>query len=289
MTLPNRPGYVVERRSEPKPQAIPNQHLSKPIETPPPPNIPNTPTYATSDQYFNTLFPFNGSGDDVAKIVDKSMNQELIRGSSIKSENPIKAEPMTPDDIQQRKNFVRSHRLLPDVIRFVTTCKKEGVSPSAETFAYLQDTNSHNPNLDFSLDGFLASPELEANSPDLEPDEEKSEEREDFLHKLNQLKGKYNEELDKLNRVCSEFCGRMFTLLKEQSTLRPISGEETSLKIQAIQSKFDFVKGQLRQNVCNAIRALDKQYYLQQKKRRSMPRKASDFLSEWFFAHLSGS
>jgi len=196
-------------------------------------------------------------------------------------------EPLSNEEIQARKNYVRSHRLLPITIEFLTACKKAGITPSAEMFStYLQDAPQPG-SIDFGLDDFLASQGIDGGQDDLDTPPEKNAERDEFLYKLEQLKEKYNEELEKLNRVCAEFCSRMFNLLREQSTIRPLSEQETQMKLHGIQQKFDYVKNQLRQNVCNAIVALEKQYNHSKKKRRALPKKATEHLSTWFFEHLN--
>ena len=39
--------------------------------------------------------------------------------------------------------------------------------------------------------------------------------------RLEQIKDKYNDELERLNRVSDEFCFGMLNLLREQLTIRP--------------------------------------------------------------------
>jgi len=237
-----------------------------------------------------SFFPFLGSQADVVKIVERSLNYppELVNSSrfdGIFSKTP--GEALSNEEIQARKNYVRSHRLLPITIEFLTACKKAGITPSAEMFStYLQDAPQPG-SIDFGLDDFLASQGIDGGQDDLDTPPEKNAERDEFLYKLEQLKEKYNEELEKLNRVCAEFCSRMFNLLREQSTIRPLSEQETQMKLHGIQQKFDYVKNQLRQNVCNAIVALEKQYNHSKKKRRALPKKATEHLSTWFFEHLN--
>jgi len=229
------------------------------------------------------VFPFLGSQADVVKIVERSLHYtpDLTRLEGVYSK-----EPLSNEEVQARKNFIRAHRLLPVTIEFLTTCKKEGITPSAEMFNhYLQEPQPGS--IDFSLDDFLVSQGIESGSMEDGDSPEKSQERDEFLYKLEQLKEKYNEELEKLNRLSSEFCSRMFGLLREQSTLRPLSEQETQMKLHAIQQKFDYVKNQLRQNVCNAIVTLEKQYNHAKKKRRALPKKATEGLSTWFFEHLN--
>jgi len=69
--------------------------------------------------------------------------------------------------------------------------------------------------------------------------------------------------------------------------MRPVSEQETSMMINGIQQKFDYVRNQLRQNVCNAILVLQKQYNQSRKKRRTLPKKATEGLSTWFFEHIN--
>jgi len=244
----------------------------------------------------SSLFPFLGSQADVVKIVERNLGfphelaHEAVLAPRFDSifKQPGLVEPLSGEELQARKNYVRSHRLLPITIEFMTTCKKEGITPSAEMFSYLADTPQPG-SIDFGLDDFLVSQGIEtgADEDDDDGSEKQSAEREEFLYKLEQLKEKYNEELEKLNRVCAEFCTRMFNLLREQSTLRPLSDQETQMKLHGIQQKFDYVKNQLRQNVCNAIVALEKQYNHSKKKRRALPKKAAESLSQWFFEHLN--
>lgn len=294
MTLPNRPGYSVEDKKSTPPSGgveMPMHHLPPQVHHQPPP-MPN-------DHHMASLFPFLGSQADVVKIVERSLNyppelahameQNVAPVLNSRFDGMFKGglvEPLTTEELQARKNFIRSHRLLPITIEFMTQCKKEGISPSAETFTYMQDTPQPG-SIDFGLDDFLISQGIETGPLDDGDDPDKSAERDEFLYKLEQLKEKYNEELEKLNRVCAEFCSRMFNLLREQSTLRPLSDQETQMKLHGIQQKFDYVKNQLRQNVCNAIVALEKQYNHSKKKRRALPKKAAESLSNWFFEHLN--
>jgi len=285
MTLPNRPGYNVEEKKVPQQPTQPNIDYSLHVAPHPP--------MGTSDHHMASLFPFLGSQADVVKIVERNLGypndipHEPVMAPRFDSifKQPGIVE-VSPDELQARKNYIRSHRLLPVTIEFMTTCKKEGLTPSAEMFSYLNDAPQPG-SIDFGLDDFLVSQGIETGADDEDDSGEKSSEREEFIYKLEQLKEKYNEELEKLNRVCAEFCTRMFNLLREQSTLRPLSDQETQMKLHGIQQKFDYVKNQLRQNVCNAIVALEKQYNHSKKKRRALPKKAAESLSQWFFEHLN--
>lgn len=247
------------------------------------------------------LFSFNGQ-PEMIKSLERStgFSPELFPGDHMHLPQtlpygprftemfkaPIESLSLSSEELQARKNYIRSHRLLPVVNEFISSCKKEGITPSVEALSYMQDTH---PPIDYSLDDFLVSQGIDTGpctDDGAEPDPMKLQEHDEFLYKLDQLKEKYGEELEKLNRVCGEFCSRMFNLLREQSTLRPVTEQETQFKIHGIQQKFDYVKNQLRQNVCNAIVSLEKQYN-HAKKRRALPKKAAEGLSNWFFEHLN--
>jgi hypothetical protein len=162
--------------------------------------------------------------------------------------------------------------------------KKECILPSINIF---HDNVPPACNTDFGLDDFLMSQGIDTSSLNSE-DLQKNKEREEFLIKLEQLKEKYKEELEKLNKVCEDFCNKMMNLLREQSNIRPILEQETHLKMSVIQHKFDYVRNQLKQNVCNAILILQKQYnQVQTKKKRVLPKKATEGLSQWFYEHIS--
>jgi len=295
MTLPQRLHYNVDEK---KPQTTTPVDVG--LSQMPP--QPQTNNMMPSDPQMASLFPFLGSQPDVGKMMERSMNYSEMghpneqnmhsvppgmstqRFDGMFKPNPM--ETLSNEELQARKNYIRSHRLLPVIIDFCSNCKKEGISPSVESFHYLQDTPQPG-SIDFGLDDFLVSQGIETGSVSEDEEGEKAPERAEFLYKLDQLKEKYNEELEKLNRVCSEFCSRMFNLLREQSSLRPVSDQETQMKLHGIQQKFDYVKNQLRQNVCNAIVALEKQYNHHKKKRRALPKKAAESLSNWFFEHLN--
>jgi len=255
MTLPNRPGYTVDEK---KPST------STPTNTVEIPQVPSAPLLNQEAP----LFPFVNYPPELVPPL-----QGVFKGDF--------------EEVQARKNFVRAHRLLPITVEFLTACKKEGITPSADMFSNFLQNVPQPGSIDFGLDDFLASQGIDTSINDSEGLVEDKNELDEFLYKLEQLKEKYNEELEKLNRVCAEFCTRMFNLLREQSTLRPISEQEIQMKLHGIQQKFDYVKNQLRQNVCNAIVALEKQYNHAKKKRRALSKKATEHLSAWFFEHLN--
>jgi len=301
MTLPNRPGYRVldNKRSVHLPPSPTNSSADLLKHLPFPP-------HAQTDPQVASLFPFLGTQTDVMKIVEKGLGYGMeggvpshvtnvdmaaTLGNSRLAELAFKQQHveglgLSMDELASRKSYVRSHRLLPSAVEMLAQSKKEGIIPPIEPVSLYGDAPQPGT-IDFGLDDFLQAQEIDTNPNLPYEDAQKNDERNEFLYKLEQLREKYKEELDKLNRVCNEFCTRMLTLLRDQSTTRPVHEQEIQLKINGIQQKFDYVRNQLRQNVCNAILVLQKQYHQSPKKRRSLPKKATEHLSNWFFDHLN--
>jgi len=188
-------------------------------------------------------------------------------------------------DSLARKAFLRNHRLLQPVLELLNTCKKESILPQIDLMSLFESIPQPGT-IDFGVEDFIQSQGIETQQLNSE-DVQKNQEREDFLFKLEQVREKYREELEKLDKVCQEFSSKMLALLREQSVVRPITTEESEAKVSGIQQKFDFVKSQLRQNVCSAVLALQKQYKQTKKKRRTLPKKATEGLSTWFFEHIN--
>jgi hypothetical protein len=68
----------------------------------------------------------------------------------VRYDGPMKQE------LEETRVYVSSHRLLPAMIEFLNSCKKEGVTPSAQILCYLENVPQPG-SIDFSLDDFLAS------------------------------------------------------------------------------------------------------------------------------------
>jgi len=261
-------------------------YLPQQQHTPPPP-----PPMPTDIQH---LFPFvergfneSGHGQQLEQVPQHHQPTPHAPNFATKLNDvfkPISVESLSMEELQARKNYIRSHRLLPVMMELLTACKKEHILPSPDTYNMYEIAPPGTS--DFGLDDFLQSQGIETN-PLESDDAQKVAERQEFIVKLDQLREKYKEELDKLNRVCNEFCSRVLNLLREQSTVRPLLEQETQLKIAGIQQKFDYVRNQLRQNVCNAILVLQKQYNQVRKKRRTLPKKATEGLCNWFFEHIN--
>jgi len=182
------------------------------------------------------------------------------------------------EDIQEKKNYVMKHRLQNSMIQIVEYCRNEGIIPSLPPSLY---TPPPRP-ADYSLNEFLEAQGIEC------PEDEQIPPDDEFTSKLVALKSAYTEELEKLNRVCSEFIGKLSAVLNEQARLRLVSQPEIQAKSMAIQQKFDFVRNQLRSNVCSAITLLQKQYnHLSKKRRRSLSKNATEILNKWFRDNLN--
>lgn len=238
---------------------------------------------------------------------NNTLPQISSRLQSVIKSIPSETINLPTEDIQNRKAYIRSHRLLTSIVDIILTSREEGILPPLSPLT----SPEQNAPLDFSLDDFLHSQGLDPAS--LKAEEKASEyivshsnskeevtngknksfedasDRLEFQSKLEQLKDRYKEELAKLNQVFNEFVERMMVLLREQSLIRPISDHESQLKVHAIQQKFDYVRNQLHQNVRTAIITLQRQYKLGQskRKRKGLPKKATAALSSWFYEHIN--
>jgi len=219
-------------------------------------NIPTMPIIAQPDPLIN-------SGTFNARFTD-------IFRSSVN-------DTLSAEELLERRNYVRNHRLLQPLNDLLTTCKKENILPEPHM-------QPEAPSDDFGLEDFLDSQGIDTQP--LNSEEGRNAQREEFLMKLGQLQYKYKEEIEKLNKVCSECCQQLIFLLRDQSNIRPVGEQEATAKMLKIKHKFDYVKNQLRVCVCSAISALQKQYNQTRKKHKSLPKKATGSLTQWFFEHI---
>jgi len=224
--------------------------------------LPNIPGYQVKET--NDSSPF-----EVA-------SQHNISVGPLAELQPIKFDSCykfaSNEEFQVRRNYIMSHKLFPNVVCFLTNCKKEGIISSSLFDASIQ-TNS-----DFSLDEFLMAQDINF------PNDSKMNE---FQLKVEQLKKNYDKELVRLDGICYDFCSKMFHLLQEQSNIRPLDDQETKIKLLVIRQKFDYIKNCLKQNICNAVIELEKRYNHPKKKRKTLSKKATDHLNHWFFDHLN--
>jgi len=271
MTLPGRSGYKVERRDgngstttcSPPPHHLLYQydmaHQERLSAT------AATPLVALPQEiYYQEPIPSPPS-----TIVPRS-------STSSPSQKGKTVTDLTPQAIQEKKAYIQGHRLHPYMLQIIDDFKRDGIIPAIPPTPQLAVA-------DHSLNEFLESQGIE--SPEDLGDPDKMDE---FSAKLQQFKAAFNEEINKLKDICNQYTLKMMTLLKEQSQIRHVSQEEIQAKTQVIQNKFDYVKNQLRTNVCNAILVLQKQYNHQSKKRRrSLSKKATHVLNDWFFSHIN--
>jgi len=178
--------------------------------------------------------------------------------------------PTISEEESARKNFVHAHKLTPVFREFVTISAKEGLYPSIFYFPPAEFEPA-----DPNLEEFLAAQGLDHyNSED------------EFCNRLEQLTTQYYDEIDKLDKVCSEFSTQVFNILKEQSNVRFISHNEVQQRIQAVQQKFEVLRSMLKHCVCNGITKLAKEFKIKPKKKRCLPKKASDELAQWLLTIL---
>jgi len=278
MTLPGRPGYKVERRDGTPPHSNSHYpHTNSMYEMAHLDRHPSTNTAMLAmpqDLVFPHLNVYDGRVLHPQETTSSTITTRTPSPTSSKGKSPT---DLTPQAIQEKKSYIQNHRLHPYMLQIIDDFKREGIIPAIPPSSQLTTS-------DHSLNEFLESQGIESYE-----DMEEIDKTDEFSTKLQQFKGAFNEEINKLKDICNQYTMKMIGLLKEQSQIRHVSQEEIQAKTQVIQSKFDYVKNQLRTNVCNAILVLQKQYNHQSKKRRrSLSKKATHVLNDWFFSHING-
>jgi len=322
MTLPNRPGYVVHRAGTPRDNNnnqqsttnnnnnnTPNtsinnvnaQHNNVTVNT-----IPQEPfhTQATVQQDLlartndnRSLARFFEDEDTSLSVLDNAAlnNAAQPNTAEISERLPFLTEKISNDDLQARKQFIVNHILFPTVLDILNECRKDGL------LGHLGQYHGEDELLDsFNIDEFLQSQGIDLKTNNIRKSQgESSDEgldfdkaagnqlQAEFIAKIEGMKKRYEEELVKINRVKDDFANKLLTLLRESTIIRPIiPNNEVELKLAAIKAKFNVLKTQLKQNVCNAILVLQKQYNQSKRKRRSLSKKATEVLNNWFFDHI---
>jgi len=306
MTLPNRTNYIVERKAEGGEHAyqkgleVAHSVYSQPNSTgfsfqpppghdpkhPHPQEIPKTPIDAHDQD--GSLRSASLIGKNGNLTINNPASNNVPLNNAVANTNPnnydtyrtTHVERLSPEDILEKKNYVQKHRLQAHMLQIVEYCRNEGIIPSLPPTLYTPPQQQ----TDYSLNEFLESQGIGCPEEDIAV----SKEEDEFTFKLVQLKTAYNEELEKLNRVCNDFISKLQTVLQDQAKMRVVTQQELTAKSMVIQQKFDFVRNQLRTNVCSAIMVLQKQYNHQSiKRRRSLSKRATDLLNQWFFDHIN--
>jgi len=289
MTLPNRTNYSVEgNRKDPADSNSNHNKSLDPLASAATAYLAAPPSSAPTFSSFQTpsgLLDVNQIKQQPDIKSDHTVPSLPLVPSNNGSGNAYDAyrntgvERLSMEDIQEKKNFVLKHRLQSSMLRIVEYCRSEGIIPSLPPSLY---TPVQRPS-DYSLNEFL-----EAQGIEFPEDDQVTTEDGEFTCKLVALKNAYTDELEKLNRVCNEFIAKLTAVLTEQGRLRLVTQQEVAAKSMAIQQKFDFVRNQLRSNVCSAISLLQKQYnHLSKKRRRSLTKHATEILSKWFKDNIS--
>ncbi len=156
---------------------------------------------------------------------------------------PLEMNPVPPSSLYQdmyrneyfhndptaKKAYIRTHKYFHSMLDCITTLKKEGTIPPLEI---------PNPSpMDFEIEEFIESLGLDLSPASSLEDPNKQHDREQFLLKLDTIRVKYREELDKLNQISHDFMLRMINVLKDQSMLRPILETEVNSKTSHIHNR----------------------------------------------------
>lgn len=233
MTLPNRANYIVERKAEGGEHSFPKPHETHSNYSQPNPNgFPFQPpsmdpkhqelVKSTHDTHEQDS-PLRGSGSNKNVNVNSvSPNSNTITTSSNSNNNNNNnnnstsydyrnnsTERLSQEDIIEKKNYVQKHRLQQHMLQIVEYCRNEGIIPNLPASLYTPPQQQ----TDYSLNEFLETQGIECP----EDDSNVSKEDDEFTFKLVQLKSAYNEELEKLNRVCNDFISKLQDVLQDQA------------------------------------------------------------------------
>lgn len=203
---------------------------------------------------------------------------------------PVPTEPereYTKEEIQAKRHAVANHQLLQHFSNFMKQCKDDGIIPHVQELA--EGDAAFLLTADFGLEEFFKSQGVDTTLLDERHHiPQQVNDRKEFVAKLEQLQKYYKEELDKLDRICEEFCLQLSNVIKNELPFRPVLDREMQLKVLGTRRKFDYVKNQVRQNVCHAIVQLQRRYNQERLVKRTLSKEATLALNEWFFEHLHG-
>lgn len=101
--------------------------------------------------------------------------------------------------------------------------------------------------VDLNIDPFISGLGYDFQKPSEKPEEQY------FVAKIIQLKQRYDLEIQKINSVANDYCNQLVCMLREQSTIRPLTEDELQMRLAAMQHKFNFLRAQLRVMVQQAM------------------------------------
>lgn len=191
---------------------------------------------------------------------------------------------------QKKRLMLRNHPLMPHMRILLESAKKD-CFPKHESRGELKFEED-----DFSLESFLIAQGFDEESlqdADLQLTEEQEDDRRSFLQEVQQVRSKFQKEIEYLDAVASKAVRDVENILHSQSGIRPpmVIEEQKASKTKSILQKFESLKTALRQQACSSVLILQKRFHIQNlsKKRKNLPKKATQVLSDWFFDHIQGN
>lgn len=213
MTLPNRANYIVERKAEGGDHAYQKQEVTHQTYSPSngfpfqPPEAKHPPEIAKPPHEPHDQDALRNSNKAAANgTVSPNTN---VNPNTYDSYRNTSVDRLSQEDILEKKNYVQKHRLQQHMLQIVEYCRNEGIIPNLPPNLYTPSQQQ----TDYSLNEFLETQGIECP----EDDAAVSKEDDEFTFKLVQLKSAYNEELEKLNRVCNDFIGKLQAVLQDQA------------------------------------------------------------------------
>jgi len=186
-----------------------------------------------------------------------------------------------------RKTNIHTHRMKPALFSVLCEIKEK----TCLSYRNLDAEDPPDPQL-MRLDNMLIAegvtgPEKGSPSTAATQDPDTTIMHSEYKAKLSQIRGIYNEELEKYDAGCQEFTTHVMNLLREQSRTRPITPKEIERMVKIINKKFTTIQIQLKQSACEAVMILRSRFLDSRRKRRNFNKKSSEILNEYFYSNLA--
>lgn len=188
------------------------------------------------------------------------------------------------DDVQARKHSLNGHRMCGALFAVLCDVKERTVVPGRR--AVRGEDEPPDPDL-LRLDTMLAAEGIAGPEVTVSGASEGAIDNADYRTKLGQIGQAYREQLGEYRKISDDFRDHVTVLLRQQSSVRPVTFDEVEAMVATINRKFSHVGVQLKQNTCEAVMILRSRFLDARRKRRNFSKMASEILNEYFYRHLS--
>jgi hypothetical protein len=193
--------------------------------------------------------------EDVLGSFSTSNESIYFGGDLMLLDSPIKSLDGEQSSAQSNRQqlfvqYVLRHPLLPHFQRVIVYLKKNGfLANIGDEDIRIQQQLMQGNHRGVSVERFLQAYDITL--PQTPPEGNNGDD--EMMRKIYQLKKAYDEELVNMDNACHVFVNRMRMLQFEHSKVVPVSEQQILAKAFLIQSKFAYLRKQLKANICNAM------------------------------------